>query len=352
MSDVSHAESKKINEYIDEDEIVFHVKHPIIRMGILFLLFVIVFLISFCVGHFSISPIHILKILFGQRQFDIREITVMTQVRFPRIIGATCVGGCLAVAGAVYQGLFNNPMVSADILGSTAGAAFGAALGIILGLGTTQVSIIAFVCGLLAVAVAVFVASRYRKDKTLGLVLSGIMVAALFRAGLSFVKLVADPTNELPAISYWLMGSLAGIKNQDLPLLVPMAIVGMIPLMLIRWRLNVMTLDETEARSIGMNTNRIRVLAIICSTLMTSACVAVSGMIGWVGLMIPHLCRKFVGADFKILLPSSLLMGATFLILVDDLARTLTTVEIPIGILTAFVGTPFFLHLILQGGKR
>lgn len=325
------------------------------RMGFLFFLFLFVFLISFSVGVFQINPLDVAQILLRKiwqtKPFSEESVHVVMNVRLPRIVAATLVGASLAVSGSVYQGLFNNPMVSPDLLGSTAGASFGAALGIFLRVGTGRISFIAFVFGLASVFIAVIVAERYRKDKTLGLVLSGIMVGSLFRAALSFIKLVSDPTDQLPAITYWLMGSLASVRIQDLQLLVPMTLGSIAPLFLYRWQLNVMTLEETEARSLGVNIRWVRIVVIVCTTLATSACVAVSGMIGWVGLVIPHLCRRFVGYDFKYLLPASFFVGATFLIVVDNLSRTLATIEVPIGILTAFVGAPFFLYLILKGGK-
>ncbi|MDD4798866.1 MAG: iron ABC transporter permease, partial [Clostridia bacterium] len=269
-----------------------------------------------------------------------------------RIIAAALIGCALSTAGGIYQGMFKNPMVSPDILGSSAGAGFGAALGILCSFGYYGISFSAFVFGLIAVVLAVLAASKFRSNVALGLVLAGIMTGSLFQACTSFIKLVADPTDELPAITYWLMGSLASIRLPDLKMLLPVMLVGLIPLFFLRWRLNVITLSEEEARSLGVNTKRIRVLVILCATLVTAASVAVSGMIGWVGLVIPHFARKMVGCDYKVLLPATMLIGGSFLMVVDNVARTLTTSEVPIGILTAFIGAPFFLYLILQGGKK
>lgn len=327
------------------------------RLAGLVVLFIIVFVASFSIGRFSVPPIQVIRILLDRviplpqtwtQQMEI----VVVNVRFPRIIAATLVGSALSVAGSIYQGIFKNPLVSPDILGSSAGSGFGAALGILLAAGYAGISASAFVFGLIAMGLAVFAASRYKSNPMLGLVLAGIMIASLFSAGISFIKLVADPTDQLPAITYWLMGSLSSVHNRDILFLFPVMMIGLTPLFLLRWRLNVLTLGEEESRSLGVDTTRFRLAVILCATLITSASVAVSGMIGWVGLVIPHLARKIIGCDYRKLLPASMLIGSMFLIVVDDLARTLATVEIPLGILTAFVGAPFFLHIILQGGQR
>ena len=276
---------------------------------------------------------------------------VVINVRLPRIIAAALVGIALSTAGCVYQGMFKNPMVSPDILGSSAGSGFGAALGIFLGMGSAGITTSAFAFGILAVAVALVAAMKYKHNPTLGLVLAGIMIGSIFSAGTSFIKLVADPTDQLPAITYWLMGSLANIRLKDLLLLVPCVLVSIVPLLLLRWRLNVLTQEDEEAQALGVNVKCLRVVVIICATLMSSACVAVSGMIGWGGLVIPPFARKMVGCDYKYLLPATMLMGGSFLMVVDNIARTLATSEVPIGILTAFVGAPFFLYMILKGGR-
>ena len=191
-----------------------------------------------------------------------------------------------------------------------------------------------------------------RTNQTVTLILAGMMISSLFSAGTSFVKLVADTQQQLPAITYWLMGSLSSIKDKDVLFLsIPVAL-GMVPLLVLRWRMNLLTLGEEEAQSMGVNTRRLRGAVIVCATLLTSASVAVSGMIGWVGLVIPHICRLLVGQNTRLLLPCSMLLGASFLMLVDDLARCLTPSEIPLGILTALVGAPLFLYLIVKGGAR
>lgn len=328
-----------------------------LRLIVMALLFVCMFVISFSIGRFWVPVREVVSILYDRispvhQTWTKQMEVVVINVRLPRIIAAAFIGAALSVAGSVYQGLFKNPMVSPDILGSSAGAGFGAALSIFIGLSSFSTTLWSFAFGALSVFMACFAASRYRSNPTLGLILSGIMIGSLFTAGTSFIKLVADPTDELPAITYWLLGSLSSVRTHSLLMLCPVIIVGMVPLILMRWRLNVITLGEEEARSLGVNTKALRLTVIICATLMSSVCVAVSGLIGWVGLVIPHFARKLVGCDYKNLLPASILMGGAFMIAVDDISRTVVSNEIPIGILTAFVGAPFFLYMILKEGKK
>ncbi len=327
--------------------------------------FVAVLFASVSIGRYAISLKEILLTLLDRLIFFVTggayglepDVTqqasvVIMQIRFPRVVAAAAIGCGLSVSGLVYQSMFKNPMVSPDILGASAGAGFGAALGILLNLGNVGVTVLAFVLGLLAVGMGYFAASHFRGSAALGLVLAGLMVGSLFQAGTSFVKLIADPTDQLPAITYWLMGSLASIRNRDLLILLPVVAIAAVPLFLMSWRLNLLTLEDGEARSLGVNTRLLRMAVVICATLITAACVSVSGMIGWVGLFIPHIARRIVGNDLKRLLPTAALMGGTFLMAADDLARTALASEIPIGILTAFVGAPFFLFLIMGGGAE
>lgn len=282
--------------------------------------------------------------------FSEQSAVVITQIRFPRVLAAAVIGCGLSVSGTVYQSMFKNPMVSPDILGASAGAGFGAALGILLRFGSVGITATAFLAGLLAVGMGIFAARRFKGDVTLGLVLAGLMAGSLFQAGTSFIKLVADPADQLPAITYWLMGSLASIRISDLWVLLPIVVLSAAPIFLMSWRLNVLTLEDGEARALGLNTGLLRMVLVVCATLITAACVAVSGMIGWVGLFVPHMARRAVGNDLRLLLPVAALMGGAFLMAADDLARTVLASEIPIGILTAFVGAPFFLFLIMGGG--
>lgn len=274
--------------------------------------------------------------------------TVVINIRLPRILLACLVGCCLSGAGAAYQSVFQNPMAAPDILGASSGAAFGAALAILCGLSTRLIMLAAFVSGLVTVLVVYLVGQRAPGKRVVNLILAGIMVSSLFSAGTSFIKLVADPTNQLPAITYWLMGSLSGARMDDVSFAILSMAIGLVPLLLLRWRLNILTLGDDEARTMGVHANRLRLIVVLCSTLMTAASVSVSGMIGWVGLVIPHLSRKLVGSDHRYLVPATMLLGASFLLVVDNISRNLLATEIPIGILTAFIGAPFFLYLILR----
>ena len=312
---------------------------------------------SVALGRYPIGLRELFGILFSKLT-DIEPFwlpvqeSLLLQHRLPRILLACLVGCCLSAAGASYQGVFQNPMAAPDILGASSGAAFGAALAILLNLGRSMIVVLAFACSLATVAVVIYVGSRAKGKRVMGLILSGIMISSLISSGTSLIKLVADPENQLPAITYWLMGSLNGTAPQDLLLaLIPMAI-GLIPLLLLRWRINVLTLGDDEARTMGVNAPRLRVLVILCATLITASGVAVSGVIGWVGLVVPHLSRKLVGSNYKRLMPTSMLLGAIFLLLADNISRNLLATEIPIGILTSFIGAPFFIHLISKDGER
>ena len=258
------------------------------------------------------------------------------------------VGCSLAVAGAAYQGTFQNPLVSPDILGASQGAAFGAACGILLGWSSTNVSLSAFVWSLVCVFVVLAVSVRAKGNRVLVVVLAGVMVSSLFQAGVSFTKLVADPNDTLPAITYWLMGSLTGAKVSDIALAAVPMVAGWVVLFAMRWKINILTMGDDEAATMGVDARRIRTVIILAATVVTAAAVSISGIIGWVGLVVPHLCRMAVGADYRKLIPASMLAGAGFLLIVDNIARLVTTSEIPIGILTAFVGAPFFIYLITR----
>ena len=327
------------------------------RFAVLGAVFLAMLLGSLLLGRYALSPgqlLHMLwtKVTGGAADWPLSDDKVVFAVRLPRVAAAALVGAALAVSGAAYQGMFRNPMVSPDILGASTGAGFGAAVAILLGAGYFGISAAAFCCGLLAVAAAWLVSRLSKADQAVALILAGMMISSLFSAGTSFVKLVADTQQQLPAITYWLMGSLSSIKDKDVVFLAIPVALGMIPLFFLRWRMNLPTLGEEEAQSMGVNTRRLRGAVIVCATLLTSASVAVSGMIGWVGLVIPHFCRMLFGYDYRRLIPAGALFGAAFLLAVDDIARLVTTGELPLGILTAFVGAPLFVYLIVTGGGR
>lgn len=327
------------------------------RMTVLIIFFLVCFFGSFALGRYPIDPWTLIRVLLSKivpitADWSSQIETVIFQVRLPRVFMAALIGAGLTCAGSAYQGVFQNPLVSPDVLGVSAGAGFGAALGLFLGLGYRQVSVSSFLFGLIAIALVYLISSRVKTNQTLGLVLTGIMIDSLFVSAVSYIKLTADPNNVLPVITYWLMGSLASIRVADITFAAPLIILGIIPIFLLRWQINVLTLGEDEARCIGINTRRIRTVIIICATMITAAAVSVSGLITWVGLVVPHLTRMIVGNDYRRMLPASLLLGGSFLLIVDNFARLLSTSEIPIGILTSFIGAPFFLYLILREGKK
>ena len=316
----------------------------------------LVFLASFSLGRYGVPVKEVMRILVSRvvpltNTWTPQMETAVINIRLPRILIACLVGCSLSAAGAAYQGVFQNPMASPDLLGASSGAAFGAALAILFGAASRMITVSAFVFSIITVLLVFFIAGRAPGLRVVNLILAGIMIGSLFSAATSYIKLVADPSNQLPAITYWLMGSLSGSKMQTVIYASVPMVLGLIPLFLLRWRINILTLGDEEARALGVNTNVLRLLVIVCSTLITAASISVGGMIGWVGLVIPHLSRKFVGSNYRYLMPASMLAGAAFLLLVDDVSRNLLAVEIPIGILTAFIGAPFFLYLICRREK-
>ena len=305
--------------------------------------------IAFSVGRYPVSAGELASLLWAKLSgagsgIDATVETVILKIRGPRVAAAILIGAALAAAGAAYQNMFRNPLVSPDILGVSAGAAVGAVLGIFLSLNVIMIQGLAFAFGLGAVALVYVISNRVRgHDPLLVLVLAGVVVGSLLGACVALMKYLADPYNQLPAITFWLLGSLASANPEDVWSALPLMLLGLVPMWLLRWRINLLSLDDEEARALGVETGRIRLAVIAAATLMTSAAVAVSGVIGWIGLVIPHFARLLVGPDFSRLLPTSILLGAGFLLAVDTLARTVARIEIPLGVLTAFVGTPLFL---------
>jgi iron complex transport system permease protein len=313
--------------------------------------------IAFSVGRFPVTPAQLLVVLWSKLAGVPHALppsidTVVFNVRGPRIAAAILAGAALAAAGSAYQGLFRNPLVSPDILGVSTGAALGAVVGIYLSLGVVAIQTLAFVAGLGAVAVVYAIGAALRRhDPILVLVLAGIVIGTLLGSCVSLLKYLADPYNQLPAITFWLLGSLASVTPADVRAIVPSVLLGLVPLVLLRWRMNVMTLGEDEARALGVDTHRLRLAVVAAATLMTAAVVSISGVVGWIGLLVPHLARFLVGPDFRRLLPASILLGAGYLLGVDTLARTAARIEIPLGVLTAFIGAPFFIWILAASRK-
>jgi len=341
------------NQNNQENKIKFYKKSIIENSVNVFLLLIpfIILLFSMFVGRYSISPdiiikIFLSKIIYIEPTWDPTMESVIFDVRLPRAIAAMIVGAGLSVSGASFQGLFKNPLVSPQILGVSAGAGFGAAIALLLWEKVYIVQLCAFLGGIFAVTFTYKISKIYKTTPLLMLVLSGMVTAALFSALTSLIKYVADPWNKLPAIVFWLMGSFNAVSRRDLVFLGPLIIAGLIVLFLIRWRINVLSLGDEEARSMGVNTEQLKLIIILSATVITASCVCISGIIGWVGLIIPHVGRILVGPDHKKLIPASMLLGASYLLFVDDVARSVISTEIPIGILTAIIGAPFFAYLI------
>lgn len=309
-------------------------------------------LAAFTFGPYSLAPGEVLAALLAGPAATGDAATVVWNLRLPRIAAGLLVGMALAAAGAAYQGMFRNPLVSPDILGVSAGAGLGASLAILYGLPLAAVQGAAFCGGLLAVGVVYFVAGRVRRhDPVLILVLAGVAVGTLFGAGISLVKVLADPSAQLPSITFWLLGGLNAAAPADLALAAPLVAVGLVPMLLLRWRVNLLALSDEEAAAMGVNVTRLRLVLIASATLMTAAAVSIAGIVGWIGLVVPHAARLLVGPEFSRLLPTALLLGGGFLVATDTLARSVTVIELPLGILTAFVGAPVFLWLLAKTGR-
>ena len=318
---------------------------------VLYILPFVIILWSLFIGRYEVDPGNVLRILFSpiipmEHTWTGAEETIIFQVRLPRIIAAVMVGAALSMAGAAYQGLFKNPLVSPDILGVSSGAGFGAAVAILISSSSWMVQGAAFAGGIVAVLTTYLLSRLYKSGQILVLVLSGVIVSSFFGALLSITKYVADPYEKLPTIIFWLMGSLSSVRYADLMAIAPAMLFGGSILMLIRWRINLLALGSDEARTLGVNMKQITRVIILCATLLTAASVCISGIIGWVGLVVPHLGRMITGPDYRRLLPMTIVMGASYLLIMDDLSRTLITTEIPLGILTALLGAPFFAYLL------
>lgn len=333
-------------------------KTPNYIITMLVILLFIIFLFSFTIGRYGI-PFHELLNIFISRTLglhktwsDTAEI-VLFNVRFPRVLAAMIIGSGLSLSGATYQGLFKNPMVSPDLLGASAGAGFGAAIAILLSFNSIGIQISAFLFGIGAVMLTYLISTIIGRNNNaiLVLVLTGMVVSTLFSSFISMIKYVADPYSKLPAITFWLMGGLSSISSKDVLILAMLTIFGALPLYLIRWKLNVLSFGEEEANALGVDTFKIRILVIFCSTLMTASAVSISGIIGWVGLIIPHFARLLVGPNYKALIPASILIGSIYLLIVDDIARSLFSMELPLGILTSLLGAPFFIFMLMKGKR-
>lgn len=311
-------------------------------------------LIALGLGRFSMSPAEVLATLFPGLPLGIEPTQTMKNVifniRLPRILLAMLAGAGLSVAGASFQSLFSNPLATPDTLGVATGASFGAALGILVGFNMAITQVCALIAGMMAVAV-VYVISRIRGNSNMVMIiLGGMVVSALFSALVSMIKYVADPQDVLPAITFWLMGSLSGTNFETLLLGAPFIVAGTVLIIILRWRLNALSLNEQEAQTLGVNVKLVRALVILASTMITASVVSMCGLIGWVGLLIPHIARMIFGNDNRRVVPASVGLGAVYMLLIDTLARTVTASEIPVSILTAVIGAPVFIILLRKTG--
>ncbi len=306
---------------------------------------------ALCAGRFGVAPLRALEILGGGLVDPFKPVAVIDErivllVRLPRVLLAVIAGAGLAVCGAALQGVFRNPLVAPQVLGISPGAAFGGALAISLGLSGLAMLGLSFAMGLLALLIVGFVARIDGRTEVVTVVLAGLVVGALFAALISLLQFVADPNGSLPAIVYWLMGSFASATWERVALAGPGIILGTAILYMLRFRLNLLSLEEAEARSLGARPDRERWLVFALVALVVGSQVAVAGIVGWIGLVIPHAARLMVGSDHRKLIPASALLGASFLVIVDTLARTVSVAEIPLGVLTALVGAPAFAWLL------
>jgi iron complex transport system permease protein len=329
------------------------------KLALLIILPLVVFFVSLFWGRYPISPLDVFRILLSkilpiQHTWPSTMETIILSVRLPRALLAMLIGAGLSISGASFQGIFSNPLVSPDILGVTSAAGFGAAVAILLSFNSTLIQASAFAFGLLGVGLSYMISRVYKTTPTLMLVLSGVIVAALFGALTSAAKYIADPELKLRDITFWLMGSLASATWKDLIRIFIPILTGMTGLLILRWRLNLLSMGDEEARSLGVRTELLKAVIIVCTTLVTASAVCVAGVIGWIGLIIPHVTRMIVGPDHRVLLPASIAVGACYLLIIDDIARSATVAEIPLGILTAVIGAPFFAFLLrkTKGGWK
>lgn len=333
-------------------------RHPAVAWGLATVSLLTILTWALCVGKYPLGTGDVVRaivsgIIGSDSDLPDAAQTVLWNIRLPRIAAGVLVGAALSAAGAAYQCMFRNPLVSPDILGVSAGAGLGAVVAIYLGLPMALVQMLAFAGGLVAVGAVVTISSMVRRhDPVLVMVLAGVTVGALLGAGISLLKILADPYTQLPSITFWLLGGLNAVVGSELLATLPAVLFGLVPLVLLRWRINILSLSDEEAMALGVNVRRLRLVLITAATLGTAAAVSLAGIVGWVGLVVPHIARLMVGPDFSRLMPASLLLGAGFVVGTDTLARTLAPIELPLGVLTALVGAPFFLFLLATKGRR
>lgn len=320
--------------------------------SVLFVVMAALVLVALSIGHYSYNPADVLKVvgafIAGNEPSDPKMASVLMNVRVPRMLAALMVGGALSLAGSAYQGIFKNPLVSPDLLGVSSGATVGAAMAVLLGLGLAFQQVLAFAFALLSVLISISIPKLVRNNSNLMLVLAGIITTGFMASVCSTMKFVADEDTELSSIVFWQMGSLSTASGQDLLVLLPLIAGCTVVLLALSWKLNILSFGEVEAQSLGMNVKRLRLVIILCASCLTAATICISGTIGWVGLVIPHLARLLVGSDHRYQMPTTILLGGTFLLVIDTLSRTITTADLPLSILTGLVGAPFYAWLLYR----
>lgn len=313
---------------------------------------VFVFVISIAIGRAGITnPLKLIQAISGSTEDYKQMLRILQNIRIPRTLASFMVGACLSVSGLVYQTTFNNKLVSPDILGVSSGCCVGAGIAILLGMPAGMIRIMAFMLGFIAVALAVFLPNLFRNHSALTLVLSGIIVGSFMDSVLAIIKYIADHQEKLADIVFWIMGSLAGIQMDEVAISAAINIVPFAILLMMGWKINVVSLGTEEAQSLGLNYKRDRVIIIACSTLLTANCVSISGNVGWVGLVIPHIARAFVGDDSRLAMPAAALSGGLFLMCVDIFSRIVSVNEIPISIITGFIGAVIYTVVLAKRGR-
>ncbi len=328
-------------------------KNKIWTIGILVTL-LLCMLGAIAIGRYSITIGQIINTLLPEKlafaEVDENVRTVIYNIRLPRVLMAVLAGSGLAISGAAFQSLFSNPLATPDTLGVATGTSFGATLGIMLGFNSFGIQVSAFIFGIICVILVYFISRIHGQSNMIMIILAGMVIGSLFEAMVSLIKYTADPQDELPQITFWLMGSMSGIDLHDLMLGSPFILAGITIIFVLRWKMNMLSLHEDEAKSLGVNVQVVRMFVIAAATLITASVVSVCGKIGWVGLLIPHISRMIFGNNNKNVIPASIGLGAVFMVVIDTIARSATAAEIPISILTAVVGAPFFIILLRKTG--
>lgn len=320
---------------------------------VLFVVLIGLIIICMCAGKYSLTPLECLNIIFGkitgtEATWNAMDERLLMGVRLPRVMATVTVGAALALSGAVYQGIFKNPLVSPDFLGVSSGACIGAAIAILLSFSSVLIQVCAFLGGIAAVTLTVMIPKAMKSNSNIMLVLAGIIVSGAMSSILGFIKYIADPETQLAAITYWQLGSFAYVDTPALLSILPLSIIAAVILIAMSWWINILSMGEQEAQSLGANVGLLRGVCIICATVLTAGAVCISGTIGWVGLVIPHFGRMLVGSDNRDLLPAACLIGGIFLLLVDTVTRIIGPAEMPISILTGIIGAPFYAWLLYR----